>query len=196
VERRSRHGEEGSAMAIAQRMDPATYERLAVLDEFKRTELWDGVPVEKPTMSQGHGDALVELTLALRLRIDRVRGRVRVNHAKLAIPGGNFFIPDLAILPADAFTDPTAADLFHVPAFLVVEVWSPSTGSYDIDVKLPAYRARGDAEIWRVYPPERSITRWVRRPDGAYLESVVTAGRIALAALPDVEIDVADVFRA
>ncbi len=181
-------------MVIAQRMDPATYERLAVYGEYLRTELWDGVLVEKPTMSQGHGDVMVKLVVALRLQLDRARARVRVNHAKLAILGGSYFIPDLTIPPAEAFTDPRAADLFHVPAFLVVEVWSPSTGSYDIDVKLPAYRARGDAEIWRIHPPGRSIARWVRQPDGGYAESVVTGGRIALAALPEVEIDTAEIF--
>jgi Uma2 family endonuclease len=182
-------------MSIAQRIDPATYERLAVLEEHKLTELWDGVPVEKPVMRQGHGDAMVFLALALGPQLDLGHVRLRVNHTKLAIPGGNYFIPDVAIVPAPAIGVPDAADLFHVPAFLVVESWSPSTGACDARVKIPGYKARGDAEIWRVHPIERSVVRWVRQPDGRYDETLVTSGRIGLAALPGVAVDLADVFR-
>lgn len=182
-------------MAIAQRMDPATYERLAAHDEYERTELWDGVPVEKPTMSHGHGDVMVALVIAIDPQLDFGQARLRVNHAKLAVPGGTYYIPDVAILPAAAFGEPTDADLNHAPAMLVAENWSPSTGAYDVNVKLPGYMARGDAEIWRVHPLERIVTRWVRMPDGRYQETTIADGRIELAALPGVGVDVASVFR-
>lgn len=182
-------------MATAQRMDPATYERLAVLDEFKRTELWDGVPVEKPSMGHGHGDVMVALVAAIDHQLDFGRARLRVNHARLAIPGGSCYIPDIAILPAAAFGAIGDADLFHEPAMLVAENWSPSTGTYDVNVKFPSYMARGDVELWRVHPLERTVTRWVRMPDGRYEETTIAAGRIELAALPGVGVDLASIFR-
>ena len=38
------------------------------------------------------------------------------------------------------------------PLPLVAEVWSPSTGDYDIDTTAPVYQRRGDLEIWRIHP--------------------------------------------
>jgi Uma2 family endonuclease len=43
-------------------------------------------------------------------------------------------------------------ELYVEPLPLVVEVWSPSTGQYDVDEKLPEYQRRGDLEIWRFHP--------------------------------------------
>lgn len=182
-------------MVIARRMEPATFERLAVYAEYLRAELWDGVLVEKPVMSPRHGDVVVELAFALQSQIERARARVRIDHAKLAILGGNYVIPDLALIPTSALTNPDDADLYHGPVLFVAEVWSPTTGGYDSADNVPGYMARGDAEIWRIHPVERTVTRWVREPDGEYAESVVTGGRIVLAALPEVEIDTAQIVR-
>lgn len=183
-------------MVVSQRMDNATYERNAVDFRYLRTELHDGVPVEKPVMSRIHGDLGLEVAFVVRTQIDPARFRLRANHAKLAIPGRSYFIPDVAVLPAAvALADPTEADLYHDPVPLVVEIWSPSTGSYDASVKLPGYRLRGDAEIWWLYPPDRTLTRWVRRPDGGYDEEVLRGGVVEAAALPGVRIDLGRLFQ-
>jgi Uma2 family endonuclease len=58
-------------------------------------------------------------------------------------------------------------EYYEQPLPLVVEVWSPSTGEYDIDSKLPEYQARGDKEIWRLHPYERTVRSWQRQPDGS-----------------------------
>jgi Uma2 family endonuclease len=76
----------------------------------------------------------------------------------------------------------------------VVEVWSPSTGRYDVDTKFPEYRARGDHEVWRVHPFERIVTVWRRQPDDSYIESRHSGGTIELWALPGVTIDLDAVF--
>lgn len=183
-------------MVINQRMDNATYECNAVDLAFLRMELHDGVLVEKPVMSRIHGDFGMELAFLIRTQIDPTRYRLRANHAKLAVPGRSYFIPDVAVLPADlARGEPTAADLYHEPIPLVVEVWSPSTGEYDAAIKLPGYRDRGDAEIWWVYLPEQSLTRWLRRPDGGYDEETITGGTFASVALPMVRIDLDALFQ-
>ena len=76
----------------------------------------------------------------------------------------------------------------------MVEVWSPSTGDYDVDGKIPEYKPRGDREIWRLHPYERTLTTWVRQADGSYVETVHTGGVVRPAWLPDVAIDLAALF--
>ena len=86
-------------------------------------------------------------------------------------------------------------DLYHDPVPLVVEIWSPSTGPYDAAEKLPGYQTRGDAEIWWLYLPDRSLTRWVRRPDGGYDEQTLHGGVVEPAVLPGVRFDLDALLR-
>jgi Uma2 family endonuclease len=106
-------------------------------------------------------------------------------------------MPDVMVVPiaygVHLVDDPRLA-IFSDPLPLVVEVWSPSTGEYDTNTKIPVYQQRGDAEIWRIHPFERMLTRWVRQPDGAYAESTQHGGVVALAVLPDVTIDLDRLF--
>ena len=71
----------------------------------------------------------------------------------------------------------------------MVEVWSPSTGAYDVETKLQGYRERGDAEIWFIHPYERTLTAWRRQPDGSYAEETYRGGLVPVASLPGVVID-------
>lgn len=183
-------------MVIAQRMDAATYERIAGDAAYKLTELHDGIPVEKPVMSETHGDLMVELAFLLRSRLDPSAHRLRVNHAKLAVPGGAYYIPNIAVLPmARSEAGSVRGDLYHHPASLVVEIWSPSTGDYYQQAKIPGYMLRGDREIWLVHPYERTLTRWLREDDGEYRESVLAGGTVSPAELPDVAIDLDALLR-
>ena len=84
--------------------------------------------------------------------------------------------------------------IFSDPLPLVVEVWSPSTGDYDVDAKLPVYQQRGDLEIWRIHPYERTLTAWRRQPDGSYQETIHREGMVKPAALPGVAIDLGALF--
>ena len=76
----------------------------------------------------------------------------------------------------------------------VVEVWSPSTGTFDVDTKLPEYQRRGDLEIWRIHPYDRILTAWRRQADGSYTESIYREGTIQPVALPGVVIDLDTLF--
>jgi len=183
-------------MVLSQRMDAATYERIAAEPQHKLTELHDGVPVEKPVMSETHGDLMVEIGFLLRSALDPSAHRIRVNHAKLAVPGGSYYIPDIAVFPlARSESGSVRGDLYHLPASLVIEVLSPSTGEYDQQMKIPGYRLRGDREIWLVHPYARTVTRWLRGDDGEYRESVLAGGTVSLAELPDVTIDLDALLR-
>ena len=77
---------------------------------------------------------------------------------------------------------------------LVAEVWSEPVGDYDVEEKLREYQRRGDLEIWRIHPHERTLTAWRRQPDGTYLETLHRGGAVQPAALPGVAIELERLF--
>jgi Uma2 family endonuclease len=89
---------------------------------------------------------------------------------------------------------PGSLDAYADPLPLVVEIWSPSTGTYDMNAKLPDYQEHGDLEIWRIQPYDRTVTSWRCRPDGSYIESIHRGGTIRPDALPGVVIDLDELF--
>jgi Uma2 family endonuclease len=76
----------------------------------------------------------------------------------------------------------------------VAEVWSPSTGSYDIETKIPEYRARGDAVVWRIHPYDQIVTAWERQQDGSYTETTYRSGTIVIPSLPGVSVALDEIF--
>jgi Uma2 family endonuclease len=141
---------------------------------------------------------MVYLGRQLPMQLDPVEFRVRINAGHLRRSDRNYFIPDLFVLPvAYVGADRDRPDILEVydrPLPLVVEVWSPSTGLYDVEHKFAEYRRRGDIEIWRLHPFERSLTAWRRQPDGSYTESTQTGGTIDPVALPGVTVDLDELF--
>jgi Uma2 family endonuclease len=160
-------------------------------------ELHDGKLVEKPGVTWKDGDIIERLGYLLRHQLDWHTYRVRQNEGRVRKPEATIFIPDIAVIPSvygDELRDRLVLAIHSDPLPLVVEVWSPSTGSYDVDSKVPIYQQRGDLEIWRIYPYERTLKRWVRQPDGTYSESVHHGGVISPVALPGVTIDLDHLF--
>lgn len=180
-------------MATTTVLSEQEYRELALNDPERKWELWNGVPVEKPLMSMLHEDVATYLGVALANQLDRKEYRVNVNGGRTRYTARNFFIPDVAVIPAALKRpfehDPRAFNAFAEPLPLVAEVWSPSTGAYDFETKLRAYQERGDEEIWYVHPYERTLTAWRRQPDGSYTETVYTGGLVPVLSLPGVAID-------
>jgi len=85
-------------------------------------------------------------------------------------------------------------EVYEAPLPFVAEAWSQSMGGYDVDQKLPEYVKRGDLEIWRLYPYERSVIAWRRQADGSYTQTVFRGGVVRLYALPNVSIDLDALF--
>jgi len=176
-----------------------TYRRIVAEDPNGTWELVDGRLREKPGMSFQHHDVCAYLSHDLIRQIDRAQFRVHIGGTRLERNERNYFVPDIAVIPAALFEPlmkgrPYALDFFGEPLPLVVEVWSPSTGSYDVDEKIPQYKARGDKEIWRIHPYEQTLTIWRRRPDGTYVESFHKNETVSPAFLPDVAIDLGGLF--
>jgi Uma2 family endonuclease len=187
-------------MAVAQRMSEQAYQEFVLSGVDGVWELHHGVLVEKPGMGWEHGGFATFLAHLLILQLDRQQFWVAVNDWRTRHAPGTIFVPDVVVAPVAYGREfrgrPGTLAIFNDPLPLVVEVWSRSTGNYDVAAKIPAYMQRGDLEIWRVHPYERTLTRWVRQPDGSYKESIHRGGIVPLVALPGVVIDLDELFAA
>lgn len=174
-----------------------TFLQLA-LEEPGQWELHCGQLRRKPSMTYQHNDIGFELAHLLRNQLDGKRFRVRAGVGHVRRSAESYYIPDVVVIPVELTLPlrgrPDLLEAYDSPLPLVVEVWSPSTGDYDIDTKLPEYRRRGDLEIWRVQPFEGTVTAWSRQPDGSYEESLYTGGVIQPRALPGVTVDLEVLF--
>src|SRR5262249_41239936 len=130
------------------------YEQVALADPEGLWELHDGCLVSKPTMTTEHNQTQYLLVAELIGQLDRLMYQVRFNSGRTRRRTRSFFIPDVFVVPV-ALVLPRLGqrnrlEAYSEPLPLVVEIWSPSTGGYDVDTKLPEYQARGDVEIWRI----------------------------------------------
>lgn len=164
-------------------------EAVALEDLEGHWELHDGRLQEKPRMSFGHNEAARELADQLIRQLPKEMYRIFQNRGHLRAPNGATYTPDVAIVPMSLMAklriDPTQFEVYDEPVPFLAEVWSPKTGTYDIDSKFPAYRLRGDAEIWRIHPFQRTLTVW-RRPDGQYERTEIQENTVRLHVLPEV----------
>ena len=180
-------------IAATEQITEEAYLALTMSEPERQWELWDGQPREKPGMSVEHGWMQVELIYALRGQLDPNEFRLRSGHARLRRSARNYFIPDIAVLPTNLERAlrqrPGSLDAYPEALPLVIEIWSPSTGGYDVDTKVPEYQRRGDIEIWRLHPYQQTLTAWVIQPAGRYVESIHRGGVVVPVWLTNVAID-------
>jgi Uma2 family endonuclease len=186
------------ATTQTERVSEESYRRLALADPAGQLELYQGELREKPAMGARHGSLMFHVAFLLQYQLDRNEYRLRVNHARLRRSADTYFVPDVVVIPAALelalVENPNSLDAYPEPLPLVVEIWSPSTGRYDIKDKLPDYQARGDQEIWYIHPFERTVTVWRRQSDGMYSESLYRDGMLVPESLPSVAIDIEMLF--
>jgi len=186
-------------MAVAQRMSEEAYQRFVLSGVEGAWELHDGRLVEKPGVTWEHADIAMELAYLLRHQTARNEYRVFIE-SRVPRPTATIFMPDVMVVPTaygERFrAQPGTLAIFPDPLPLIVEIWPSSTGDYDVDAKLPVYQQRGDLEIWRIHPYERTLTAWRRQPDGSYAESIHRGGIVTPVALPGVEIALDTLFDA
>ncbi|HTE87221.1 MAG TPA: Uma2 family endonuclease [Dehalococcoidia bacterium] len=177
----------------------ATYERVALEDPEGRWELVCGRLRSKPGMTAAHYDAMRRLARRLILRLDEGEYTVATEGPRLWVSSGSYYLPDVCVIPR-VFVEqklreaPQRLEVYEDPMPLVVEVWSPSTGDYDVEEKLREYQRRGDLEIWLIHPYERTLAAWRRRPGGDYEQTVQRAGAVQPVALPGVVIELERLF--
>lgn len=183
-------------MPVEQLISEEAYKRFVLSGVEGSWELHDGRLVEKPAMTFRHGQIPMLLGHFLLSQLDRAQFQV-VSELRVRRSSATVVVPDLMVVPAaysEEIRDRPVLAIFSDPLPLVVEVWSPSTGDYDVDAKLPVYQQRGDLEIWRIHPYERTLTAWRRQPDGSYQETIHREGVVKPAALPGVAIDLGALF--
>lgn len=187
-------------MTIAHAIEPITedqYLRLALMNEEVQLEFFEGRIREKPSMSAEHNDAIVLLGVQLVNQLDRNEFRLRINAGRTRRSTVSVFIPDVMVIPTHLERaqrrGPGHLEVYTEPLPFVAELWSPRTGDYDVETKLPEYKARGDREIWRPHPYDR-IVAWRRREDGNYEQLTFRGGKVRLFALPEVTIDLDAIF--
>ena len=166
------------------------YYRMAetgVLAPDARVELIEGEIIDMPPIGTDHAsivDRIAHLLMqALGGRaIVRVQGPVRLSQSSEPEP-------DIAVLAqrTDFYrrAHPNGAE-----AMLVIEV-SDTTLRYDRDVKVPLYARHGVREVWVVDIPHGQLLCFSAPANGQYARQVkiTDPGPIALAALPDVTVD-------
>jgi Uma2 family endonuclease len=186
-------------MAVAQRMSEQAYQEFVLSGAEGAWELHDGRLVEKPGVTWEHADIAMELAYLLRHQIPHDEYRVFLE-SRVRRPAATIFLPDVMVVPTangEPFRGrPSTLAIFSDPLPLIVEIWSSSTGEYDIDAKVPVYQQRGDLEIWRIHPYERTLTAWRRRPDGSYEATIHRGGIVRPEALSRVEINLDELFGA
>ena len=177
----------------------ATFRQLSLEDDDVTWELVCGRLRKKPLMTHEHGDVGHYLGVLLTIAPPRSRYRVSTNHARLRLPDGQWYVPDVAVIPYELKEpfrrDPRALEEYSDPLPLVAEVWSPSTGKYDAREKLEGYRQRGDLEIWLVHPFDLTVQVHHREADGSYAVSEHASPDVVVPmSLPGVRIELATLF--
>jgi Uma2 family endonuclease len=179
-------------MSTVTTLSEQEYRELAAGDAVHLWELWDGVLVEKPPMKIKHDNMSFYLGLTVANQLDHAVYRVNVNGGKTRLPL-TYLIPDVMVIPASYQIphedDPDWFTAYPDPLPFVAEVWSRSTGNYDVAAKLPRYRERGDQEIWFIHPYDRTLRTWRLRGDRVYAEDLYRGGIVPIESLPIVSVD-------
>src|SRR5437588_2387254 len=121
-------------MAVSEK----TFVQLA-LEEPSQWELHCGQLVRRPGMTYDHNQVAWELALRLTQQLDRKEFVVRYQAGHVKRTPENYYIPDVFVIPIE-LTQPLRGrqdllEAYDAPLPLVVEVWSPSTGDYDVESK-------------------------------------------------------------
>lgn len=175
-----------------------TYLQLALEDPHGQWELYCGALRQKPNMTFEHNFITTRLFTRLIQQLDENVFQVRTNIGHVRRSSESYYIPDVYVVPMELIRPHRGRrnelEVYEVPLPLVIEVWSPSTGDYDVETKLREYQQRGDREIWLIHPYDRTLAAWRAQPDGTYTESVMTEGKVRPVELPSVEIDLGALF--
>ena len=120
-----------------------TFKRVALEDPDGQWELHCGRLRQKPGMTAEHNDLMFFVGFELQRQLSRTDYRIRVNAGHVRRSETRYYIPDVLVLPAAVERAqrgwPPRLETYPEPLPLVVEVWSQSTGNYDVEEKLTEY---------------------------------------------------------
>ena len=160
-----------------------------------RHEIIDGVHYMNPAPSTGHQSISQQLNYQLFQKIQLAKlGKVFTAPMDVQLSDHDIVEPDLIVL-----REPSAAEIAPSrivgPPELLTEILSPSTKNYDRTLKRRLYEQRGVLEYWLVDGEKKHVTQLVLE-NGTYNESSEKFSKsIALAVLPEIEIDLTLVWQ-
>lgn len=167
----------GGTMAVAaSRIDPVTpatwYDLLERMPEAVTCEIADGGFYAHPRPRFAHGNLVLSLGGALAAAFEQgwrgPGGWVFATEVELHFRyREEVLVPDLAGWRVERRPDPEEHQIRIVPDW-VCEILSPSTLSYDREVKMPIYARYGVPYAWLVEPLERRIEAF-RLSDGRWV---------------------------
>ncbi len=140
----------------------------AIADDGQRYEVVNGVLYMTPSPSGAHQDAVLELASYLRTHIKLAGlGIVRVAPFDVELAPNVIVQPDVLVVLNTGLDKVEENRIIGAPN-LVIEVASPSTATYDRDVKKGAYARAGVPEYWIVDPEARTVEVLVLQTAGVY----------------------------
>ena len=182
-------------MAISE----TTFRQVVLEDPDTPWELHCGHLRSKPTMTMAHneGGRFICFMFMQQLGIDDYI--IASDNALLRVSTNRYYRPDFAVIPREQARQvvggPDNWEMIPFPLPLVGEVWSPSNSDAERREKVQGYQERGDQEIWLLHPRNLTLTIWLRQPDGAYSSSDNRAGIVSPSFLPQVRIDLDELWR-
>lgn len=153
------------------RSRPYTWEDLETMpDDGRRYEIVDGVLIVTPSPVRRHQRASFRLSMLLGAACpDNLEVLPAPYDVKLA--DDTVFVPDLLVLPLGD----EAERRWVGPPLLAVEILSPSTRVFDLNVKKGKFEAYGCPSFWIVDPDMPSLTVWELR-NGTYVQTAFGEG--------------------
>ena len=120
-------------MAVTER----TYRALVLEDPDREWELHRGRLREREPMPASHDQSGINLAAVLVPQLDRKEFTIRVGSGRLMRSEESYYIPALCVVPMRLVSAQLGLvdwlEVYAEPLPLVLEIWSPSTGRYDLE---------------------------------------------------------------
>ena len=172
-----------------------TYDDFTALPEGTLAQLIDGDIIVSPVPNVKHQLVIGRLSRLLANFVDdRNLGVVFGSPLDVRLAEQRVFQPDIVFVSRERLNILGEQEVEGAPD-LVVEVLSPSTGTYDLTKKRSAYEEAGVREYWIVDPDGESVEVLVLE-EGTYQSSarVQDGGPVASRLLTGFEVDAAALF--
>lgn len=128
----------------------------AMPEDGNRYELFEGVLIRMSPPMRHHQDVVGLLSVALHAAATSSGGYAAVGPLGVVLARRIGFLPDIVYVSAE-HRDRLSDRGIEAAPDVVVEVGSPSTGTFDRGTKLRTYLEHGVAEVWLVDPSERVV---------------------------------------
>ena len=134
----------------------------SIPEDHRRHEIVDGELFVTPTPRVNHQRVAIEVIVALRARAREHDLGMAVGPITVRLQDELVLEPDVVFVRKDRLEIVDPEGNIHGPPDLVVEVLSPSTASYDRDLKRKRYLESGVEEVWIIDIDERTVQVWRR----------------------------------